>query len=65
MPRAPAVPQANRDGDTPLSRCLASATAATAEADGAIFKLLVDKGAGVEVGGLGERGRGAESQGAA
>ncbi len=40
---------ADTGGDTPLSRCLASATAETAAADAAIFKLLVDKGANMEV----------------
>ncbi|KXZ51793.1 hypothetical protein GPECTOR_11g236 [Gonium pectorale] len=40
--------QANTEGDTPLSRCLAGATAATAAADGAIFRLLVEKGAKME-----------------
>ncbi|KAG2491133.1 hypothetical protein HYH03_010576 [Edaphochlamys debaryana] len=40
--------QANAAGDTPLSRCLASATADTAAADGAIFRLLVEKGASPE-----------------
>ncbi|KAG2423290.1 hypothetical protein HXX76_015439 [Chlamydomonas incerta] len=39
---------ADTGGDIPLSRCLASATADTAAADAAIFKLLVEKGASME-----------------
>ncbi|PNW72997.1 hypothetical protein CHLRE_14g614850v5 [Chlamydomonas reinhardtii] len=39
---------ADTGGDIPLSRCLASATADTAAADAAIFKLLIEKGASME-----------------
>lgn len=46
----PSPPQAaDTGGDIPLSRCLASATADTAAADAAIFKLLIEKGASMEV----------------